>query len=127
MTMENVTGARAIAVTTPLDDSVKSTHMQSKPFDKSQQLNNSWPAKPSEEAFHGLVGEVVGVIEPHSEVDPVAILIQLIVAFGNVIGRNAYFAVESTKHHLNLFAVLVGRTSKSRKGTSLDHIHTLID
>jgi Protein of unknown function (DUF3987) len=70
------------------------------------------------EAYHGLVGEIVETIEPHSEADPVAILVQLLAAAGNVIGRSCYYQIESDRHHANLFAVLVGPSSKARKGTS---------
>src|SRR5260221_14592125 len=60
-----------------------------------------------------------------TEADPMAILIQFLVALGNVVGRNPYFQVEATRHHLNLFATLVGDTSKARKGTSWGHIDLL--
>jgi hypothetical protein len=30
----------------------------------------SWPAPLSAEAFHGLVGDIVRAVEPHSEADP---------------------------------------------------------
>jgi hypothetical protein len=73
-------------------------------------------------AFHGLPGEVVRTIDPHTEADPAAILLSYLLALGNVVGRNPHFTVEATKHHLNLFAVLVGDTAKARKGTSWDHI-----
>src|SRR5260221_3629893 len=53
-----------------------------------------------------------------TEADPMAILIQFLVALGNVVGHNPNFQVEATRHHLNLFATLVGATSKARKGTS---------
>ena len=43
--------------------------------------------------------------------------------FGNIIGRAAYFTVEADRHHGNEFAVLVGRTSKARKGTSWGRVH----
>jgi len=74
-----------------------------------------WPEPLGEAAYHGLAGEVVRAIEPHTEADPVALLIQFLVAFGNVVGRVAHYRVESTDHHMNLFAVLVGATSKGRK------------
>jgi hypothetical protein len=48
------------------------------------------------------------------------------VCFGNIVGRSAHFAVEGTRHHANEFSVLVGRTSKARKGTSWDRIHQLM-
>jgi hypothetical protein len=81
-----------------------------------------WPEALEEEAFYGIAGHVVRTIEPHSEADPAALLVQFLVAFGNVIGTKPYFRVESTRHHANLFAVLVGETAKSRKGTSWERI-----
>jgi len=72
-----------------------------------------------DEAFYGLIGELVKTIEPYTEADPVALLSNIIVMFGNIIGRSACFKVEDTKHHTNLNAILVGRTSKARKGQSL--------
>jgi hypothetical protein len=86
-----------------------------------------WPAPIAGEAFHGLAGEVVRAIEPHSESDPVAILVQMLVAFGSAAGRRAYFPVEADRHYSNLFAVLVGETAKGRKGTSLGHVLRLFD
>lgn len=89
------------------------------------ELSPQWPAPLGVAALHGLTGEVVRAIEPHSESDPAAVLIQFLVAFGNVIGRSAHATVESTKHHCNLFAVVVGETGKARKGTSWDHVRRL--
>lgn len=86
-----------------------------------------WPDPPADEAFHGLAGEIVGVIEPHTEADPVALLIQLLGAFDNAVGRNAHFEVEADKHYTNLFAVLVGTTAKARKGTSWSHVRRLFE
>jgi Protein of unknown function (DUF3987) len=77
----------------------------------------AWP-KMDEAAYHGLAGNVVRAIAPHTEADPVAILIQVLVYFGNVVGRAPYYLVEADEHHANLYAVLVGDSSKSRKGTS---------
>lgn len=77
-----------------------------------------WPEPMGEAAFHGIIGEIARKIEPETEADITAVLIQLLVAFGNVIGRGPYFLVEGDKHHTNLFATLVGSTSKGRKGTS---------
>ena len=60
---------------------------------------DDWPAPPRAAAFSGLAGEIVAAIEPHSESDPLAILAQLLVCFGSVIGRGAHYAVEATEHH----------------------------
>ena len=46
-------------------------------------------------------------------------------AFGNYIGRKAFFQVGQTKHHTNLFACIIGRSSRARKGTSHDYVQEL--
>ena len=86
----------------------------------------SWPEPPKADAFRGLAGEIVSIIEPHSEADPIALLSQFLVGFGNVIGRSAYFPVEADRHYANLFAVLVGPTSKARKGSALSHVKKVL-
>ncbi|CAN5826947.1 hypothetical protein BH11MYX4_BH11MYX4_22600 [soil metagenome] len=73
-------------------------------------------------AFHGLAGAIVRAIEPHTEADPVALLLQLLVMFGNVIGRHAYVRADGARHYANLFLVLIGLTAKGRKGTALARI-----
>jgi hypothetical protein len=55
----------------------------------------------------------------------VAILVQTLVAFGNVISREPHCTAEADYHALNEFAVLVGATSKGRKGTSAGHVRGL--
>ena len=85
-----------------------------------------WPAPPGEEAFSGLAGAITEAIAPATEADPVAILAQLLVAAGSVIGRGAYFPVEATRHHPAEFVVLVGDSAKARKGSSWDHVARLM-
>ncbi len=85
-----------------------------------------WPEPPAPDAYHGLAGEIVQAIAPHTEADPVSVLVQLLVACGALIGRGAWFAVEATRHHPAEFAVLVGESSRARKGTSYDHIERLL-
>jgi hypothetical protein len=85
-----------------------------------------WPAPPDRVAYHGLPGQIVAKIAPHTEADPAAILTQLLVCCGALIGRNAYFQVEATRHHPNEFLVLVGDSSKARKGSSFDHVARLL-
>ena len=83
--------------------------------------NQAWPELPRE-ALSGLAGEVVGVIEPHSESDPVALLTQFFVAFGNAVGRGPYFTAEADQHFTNLNLCIVGETAKAKKGTSWGHV-----
>ena len=85
-----------------------------------------WPAAPGQAAYHGLPGAIVQRIAPHTEADPIAILAQLLVCCGALIGRGAHFQVEATNHHPNEFAILIGDSSKSRKGSSFDHVAKLL-
>jgi hypothetical protein len=85
-----------------------------------------WPSPPAA-VYQGMAGLVVETIAPHTEADPVAILVQLLVAAGAVVGRGAYVAVEATRHHPNEFVVLVGESAKARKGSSWDHVARLLN
>jgi hypothetical protein len=87
---------------------------------------DGWPPPPDPTAYHGLAGEIVNRIAPNTEADPVAILSQLLVAFGAAAGRGAWFQVEATRHHPNEFLVLIGDSARARKGSSWDHVHRLI-
>jgi hypothetical protein len=78
-------------------------------------------------AYHGLAGDVVRMIAPHSEADPVAILVQFLTAVGNAIGRGPYYQVEGDRHGPNLFGVLVGETAKGRKGTSWGRVRQIME
>lgn len=68
--------------------------------------------------YRGLVGNFVRAVEHKTEADPVAVLVQTLVAAGNCVGRTAHFVVDTDVHYLNLFAVVVGRTGRGRKGVS---------
>jgi hypothetical protein len=83
-----------------------------------------WPQLP-EPAFYGLAGQVVRALEPHTEADPAGILLQFLAAFGNLLGPGPHATVASTRHGLNLFVILVGQSSKARKGTSWRQIARL--
>jgi hypothetical protein len=90
-------------------------------------LTPKWPEPLKPEAFHGLAGEIVRGIEPYSEADPAALLVQLLVGFGNLLGRRPYYRVEEDTHFSNEFLVLAGATSKARKGTSWTRIRKLLE
>jgi hypothetical protein len=70
-------------------------------------------------AYHGPLGEIVQKLEPETEADPSGILLSTMVVFGNAVGRVPFFPIEGDHHHTNLFCVLVGESSRGRKGTSL--------
>jgi hypothetical protein len=77
----------------------------------------TWPVI-DEAAYHGLAGDVVTTVDPHTEADPVAVLMHILAYFGNVVGRMPHYRIEADDHHANIFAVLVGQSAKARKGTS---------
>lgn len=85
------------------------------------------PAPLADAAYYGLAGEIIRKIAPHTEADSGAMLVQLLVAFGNCVGRGPHFRVEDTAHFPNEFAVIVGCSSKARKGTSFNRIVGLLE
>ena len=89
-------------------------------------IPSGWPEPPASDAYYGLTGDIVTTIAPHTEADPVAVLVQLLVACGALIGRGAWFEVEATRHYANEFAVLVGDSALSRKGSALGHVKRLL-
>ena len=73
-------------------------------------------------ALHGLAGDFVETIEPETESDNVALLVQFLITFGNVIGRCPHFIAEADKHFTIGNVCLVGETAKGKKGSSLGHV-----
>jgi hypothetical protein len=84
-------------------------------------------APPADAAFSGLAGDIVHALSPHTEADPVALLLSLLVSFGNLLGHGPHFAAEAIRHHLNLYCVLVGPTADARKGASWCQIRRLFE
>jgi hypothetical protein len=87
---------------------------------------SDWIAPLGAAALHGPAGEFVELVEPHTEADPAALLAQLLVAFGAAAGRHSYLTVEASRHYPNEFVVLVGASGKGRKGSSWDHVESLL-
>jgi hypothetical protein len=90
-------------------------------------MPSSWPAPMADAAFYGLAGEWVRLVEPETEADPAALLVTFLVGFGAAIGRGPHYQVEDTRHFCNLNAVLVGDTSKARKGTATDRAVRILE
>jgi hypothetical protein len=86
----------------------------------------TWPEPIREDGFHGVAGELVRLIGPHTEADPAALLMQFLTAWGSLLNRGPHYLAEADHHHTNLYTVIVGTTSKGRKGTSWGRIHNLL-
>jgi hypothetical protein len=84
-----------------------------------------WPQPLKEAAYHGIVGEFVHLIEPHTEADPAALIFQFLAYMGNLFGNRAWYRIEETRHYPNLYVTLVGDTAIARKGTSRKRISRL--
>ena len=101
-----------------LEAQVRAADGQDEPQEEPFQIRSSWPEPLDRLAYQGLAGEIVRTVEPHTESDPIAILAQSLIVFGNIIGRGPHFRVEADQHYTNENSVIVGETSKGRKGTS---------
>jgi hypothetical protein len=78
-------------------------------------------------AFHGTAGVFVDVYEPHTEADPVALLVQLLAGFGNAAGRSLHLMIDGARHAMVTFIVLIGQTSKGRKGTAEKRVRSVLE
>ena len=86
----------------------------------------AWPTL-SEEALHGLAGEIVRAATKDSEADPAAVLITVLVRAGATIGAQCYFNIGETKHPPRLMAAIVGASSRARKGTSTHPVSRIFE
>jgi hypothetical protein len=67
-------------------------------------------------AYHGLAGEFVYTVEPHTEASSPALLMTFLTGFGNAIDRGPHILIGATKHYANLFVWLIGRHIAIAKG-----------
>jgi len=81
----------------------------------------SWPVL-DDHALIGLPGDSVRAVKPHTEADPVGLLVQFLALFGVLAGPKPHLMLDGSWHALNEFAPLVGETSKARKGTAWAHV-----
>ena len=108
------------ATPTPISPASIITSTSSVPVDNVDPPEE-WPTLDAD-ARHGIAGELLGTLEPHTEADSAGLLLTFLVAFGSIVGRNAYVYAGGDCHHANLYATLVGASSRARKGTSLGYI-----
>lgn len=85
----------------------------------------AWPEPLNDAAYYGLAGEVVRALSPHTEADPIALLLSFLAAFGACLGPSAYCEVGADRHPLKIWPILVGATAKGRKGSSWAPIREL--
>lgn len=89
--------------------------------DDEDDLDSEAPPRMAAMAFRGLAGEIVSCIDPQTEACREAILMQLIVASGNLFGIKPHYVVGGTSHRCNLYLCVVGPTGCG-KGMAWDAV-----
>ena len=85
------------------------------------------PAPMHNEAFYGIAGEFVRLMEPFTEADPHAVLMIFLAAAGCMIGRESYHALaDGNLHFTNLFLTVAGESAKARKGTAVGVVRNFL-
>jgi hypothetical protein len=67
-------------------------------------------------ALQGPIGGAVRMLSPETEADPAAVLVNLLVMFGNAVGSGPHVRVGGDVHAARLFAAVVGKSARARKG-----------
>ena len=83
-----------------------------------------WP-RLNPPALRGIAKEFVELATRSSEADPAAVLVIFLSRFGIEIGTDPHIMIGDKRHSARLFAVIVGSSSKARKGTSADPVRRL--
>lgn len=86
-----------------------------------------WPRAMGPQARPGLVGEILDAVEPITEADPNAVLVQLLAALGNLLGNAPHLLIGEKRHALRLWPLVVGSTSSGKKGTAASVVFSLLD
>ncbi|MFC7719709.1 DUF3987 domain-containing protein [Nonomuraea recticatena] len=80
---------------------------------------------PDEIIYRGIIGDAVRLIDPHTEADPAAVFASGLTYFSQAVGPRPYVKQGGLKHPLILWALIVGNSSKGKKGESRRSIHSL--
>lgn len=98
--------------------------------DNSTDLNSSnslisftpkWPELEAP-ALHGIAGDIVKTLAPYTEADKVTLLVHILSEYSCMIGRNPFIKLDGDDTYLMFWPVVVGDTSKSRKGSGSKRI-----
>lgn len=80
-------------------------------------LDAPWPVA-DEAVYHGPAGAYTLDAAPFTEADPVGVLVSLLAGAGAIIGSTPHMLVGNVHHAPAIWPVLIGSTSKARKGTA---------
>ncbi|GHH62339.1 hypothetical protein GCM10018781_10380 [Kitasatospora indigofera] len=80
---------------------------------------------PDPDVFTGWVGQTVRDLDPTTEADPVAILVNLLSAGGAIIGPGPFLWIGNDRHPALIWALTVGATAAGRKGAASNTVKRL--
>lgn len=115
------------AVKTAIESAIRSNTMTTATIeeDRAATATDNWPALDAA-ALHGLAGEAVRLLSPHTEADEVALLVSFLAESGAMLNRGPHLILDGSVHPLLFWPVVVGQSSKSRKGTAGKRIERLM-
>ncbi|KAF0250395.1 MAG: hypothetical protein FD167_194, partial [bacterium] len=116
---------KSATVNKDIDELTPTNPSRSKDVSSTQTPVN-FPTAVGQAAYHGVLGEIIRTIAPHSESNPESILLTIIMMMGNIIGRRCYFEVARTRHYPILNIAVVGSTGCG-KGSSLAEAEAFIN
>lgn len=82
-------------------------------------IDAAWPAPIEGPAMHGFLGEIVHWLSEHTEADPIAMLVNLLIGSGVLIGRGPKLPIGAGYHWPRTNALLIGVSARGRKGESM--------
>jgi hypothetical protein len=82
---------------------------------------DEWPTLEGD-ALHGLAGQVIDVLAPHTESSHAALLLDFLASFGSAAGAAPHAFADGAEHPARLNVLIVGETARARKGTSRSNI-----
>ena len=118
-----LSGPRAAAVS--LSERVARVMTAVEPAEDTSVLQPSWPTL-APAARHGLAGKFLELVEPETEADPAALLATFLATFGAFIGAGPHAVADGAEHPARPWPLIVGDTSKSRKGTSWAQVRRVL-
>jgi len=101
----------------PLDN-LEVTQMAKNVFNRYEPSEMKDEPTISEEAFYGVIGKIVNLIKDETEASSESLLFQALAILGNLLDRKFYITINGSNIYTNEFVLIVGKTSKARKGTS---------
>lgn len=79
-------------------------------------------------SMYGIAGKIVSTLLPHSEADPFGLLMTVLARSSAYVGSNAYVPVSAgAKQPPRLYVLLVGDSSRARKGVSESDVGSVFD